>query len=50
MVKENWMNAKKIPQLKKYYDQILEEEEKARDTIENALNEKYVKNNIIYNN
>ena len=38
------------PQLKKYYDQILEEEEKARDTIENALNEKYVKNNIIYNN
>ena len=31
-------------------DKIRKEEEKARDTIENALNEKYVKNNIIYNN
>ena len=27
-------------QLKKYYDQILEEEEKARERIENALSEK----------
>ena len=30
-------------QFRKNYDQILEEEEKARDTIENALNEKYIK-------
>ena len=29
------------PQFKKYYDQILEAEEKARDSIETALNEKY---------
>ncbi len=27
-------------QFKKFYDQITEEEEKARETIENALNEK----------
>ena len=28
-------------QFKKYYDRILEEEEKARESIESALNEKY---------
>ena len=28
------------PQFKKYYDQILEAEEKARESIETALNEK----------
>ena len=28
------------PQFKKFYDQILEEEDKARESIENALNEK----------
>ena len=30
------------PQFKRYYDQILEAEEQARETIENALNEKYI--------
>jgi hypothetical protein len=28
------------PQFKKFFDQILEEEEKARERIENALSEK----------
>ena len=32
------MNNQK--QFKKFYDQILEEEEKARESIENALNKK----------
>ena len=35
------------PQFKKYYDRILEEEEKAREAIEIALNQKYIINNII---
>ena len=30
------------PQFKKYYDQIIGEEEKARESIQNALEEKYV--------
>ena len=30
------------PQFKKFYDQILEGEEKARESIENALVEKYI--------
>ena len=29
-------------QFRKYYDQILQEEEKARESIENALVEKYI--------
>ena len=37
-------------QFKKYYDRILEEEEKARESIESALNEKYtyIFNKIYY--
>ena len=35
----NQMNQNNA-QFKKFYDQIIEEEEKARETIENALNEK----------
>ena len=30
------------PQFKKYYDQIVGEEEKARESIQNALEEKYI--------
>ena len=35
------------PQFKKYYDQIMGEEEKARESIQSALEEKYIFTNFI---